>query len=121
MNETTKRVREFLMVFKQIADRRGIDVVPRRVNNQTLADIGLTKKNRYYEILSLSVQDYCRGPLVDDSGMKGEVWVFGKSIENVTIYIKLKIAEIEEKPHIAKCISFHEAKHPLKFPCMGAK
>ena len=35
----------FLREFKEIASKRGIDLIPRRETNENLAQLGLTKKN----------------------------------------------------------------------------
>jgi len=40
---------------------------------------------------------------------------FGKEIEDYEVYIKLKIANFDDRS-IAKCISFHIANYPLRFP-----
>ena len=47
--------------------------------------------------------------------MPGDIWEFGKVINGVEVYIKLKIADAACE-RIAKCISFHKAKFPLDFP-----
>ena len=109
------RIREFLMEFKEIVVHRGLDVIPRRENIDALAELGLTRKNRVDEILALSVDDYCSGP-EPDNDRPGDLWIFGKQVGSVSIYIKLKIAQIGEEK-IAKCLSFHAAKFPLCFPC----
>jgi len=41
--------------------------------------------------------------------------MYGKKISNRDIYIKLKIAEVGAAK-IAKCISFHFAERPLRYP-----
>jgi hypothetical protein len=107
--------RRFLREFKQIATSgRGIDIVDRRKNMQALARLGLTKGNCREEILGLSVEDYCDGPK-PDKDRPGEVWEFGKLIEDREVYIKLKIARVKGVK-LAKCISFHEAERSLCFP-----
>jgi hypothetical protein len=105
----------FLRKFKQIATAgRGVDVVPRRKNLESLISLGLTRKNCIEQILSLSVADYCDGPKAD-TDRPGEIWTFGKLIGDKEVYIKLKIAQVGETM-IAKCLSFHAAEHPLCFP-----
>ena len=107
--------RQFLRKFKEVATTgRGIDIVNRRKNMESLAELGLTKRNCREEILSLSVEDYCDGPK-PDKDKPGEVWEFGKLIEEKEIYIKLKIAQVEGV-RLAKCLSFHVAERPLCFP-----
>ena len=119
MNEEKRDlVRDFLKNFKQIATGgRGIDIISRRKNLKSLAKLGLTKRNCREEILNLSVNDYCKGP-VPDTDRPGEIWEFGKIIQEKEVYIKLKIADVERKK-LAKCISFHVAEFPLCFPLKG--
>jgi hypothetical protein len=115
LDELREAIRNFLMELKEIIVNRGLDVIPRRENIDALAELGLTRKNRVDEILTLSVEDYCAGP-EPDKDRPGEIWIFGKQIGVVSVYIKLKIAHIGEVK-IAKCLSFHAAKYPLCFPC----
>jgi hypothetical protein len=115
LDDLTKNINKFLKEFKEIAVNQELYVIPRRENMDALAELGLTKQNRKEEILTLSVQDYCSGP-EPDKDMPGDVWMFGKQIDNTNVYIKLKIAG-EGNEKIAKCLSFHVAKFPLCFPC----
>jgi hypothetical protein len=111
----TEAIRRFLREFKQIATAgRGIDIVDRKKNLQSLARLGLTRKNCREVILNLSVDDYCDGPK-PDKDRSGEIWEFGQLIEGNEVYIKLKIAQVG-KVKLAKCLSFHVAEHPLCFP-----
>ena len=57
---------------------------------------------------------YCKGPEADRD-RPGELWFFGKVIQDKGIYIKLKIADADGIK-IAKCISFHIAEYPMSFP-----
>jgi hypothetical protein len=104
----------FLEEFKEIAAARGIYVLERLKNRQSLAYLGLTKANRTDEILGLSVADYWRGPK-PDRDKPGEVWEFAKMVKGMEVYIKLKVAHAEEEK-IAKCLSFHVAERPVSCP-----
>jgi hypothetical protein len=109
------KVAKFLKEFKKIATTgRGLDLIPRAENIACLAELRITKKNQKEEIMNLTVDDYCEGP-EPDKDRPGEVWLFGKRISGKEVYIKLKIAQVG-KETIAKCLSFHPAKHPLCFP-----
>lgn len=109
----------FLKEFKKIAtDGRGIDIVSRRKNIESLTDLGFTFRNCKNEILSLSVFDYCGGPK-PDKDRPGEIWEFGKMVGAKEIYIKLKIAQVGEE-RLAKCLSFHVAEFQLHFPFRDA-
>ena len=108
-------VRDFLLEFKRVATGgSGIDIVPRAETRPTLARLGLTKANLEEILLGLSVADYCQGPK-PDRDRPGNLWIFGREIEGHEVYIKLKVAQVGDK-RIAKCISFHIAKFPLKYP-----
>jgi len=108
-------VRQFLLKFKQIAaSGNGVVLVPRKSTRPTLIELGLTKRNVEAILLSLSVADYCKGPEADRD-RPGEMWFFGKEVEGKEVYIKLKVAKVGGND-IAKCISFHFAQYPLKFP-----
>lgn len=108
-------VRQFLLDFKQAVTSSGIYIAPRRgVTRETLRQPGLTKRNLEEILLGLSVVDYCKGP-EQDRDQPGDVWVFGKQIKGQELYIKLKVAEVNGA-YIAKCISFHPAGFPMKYP-----
>ena len=105
----------FLKEFKKIVSQSGnFYVVNRKKNRDALIELGLTRKNRKDEILSLSTTDYCSGPK-PDKDMPGEIWEFGRMIDGNDVYIKLKIAQVGNDK-IAKCISFHKAEFPLSYP-----
>lgn len=115
MAESDKaEVRGFLREFRRLAKTTGIYLVDTTKTDQTLVQLGLTRKTCKQEILGLSVLDYASGPQ-PDFDRPGEVWVFGKMVEAHEIYIKLKIvrAEAHDRPI---CISFHIAESPLDHP-----
>lgn len=110
-----EEARKFLLEFKQVATGgSGIDLVPRKGSLETLRFLGLTKRNLEEILLELSVADYCSGPKADRN-RPGELWEFGKNLDGYEVYIKLKVADIGGSK-IAKCISFHIASHPIKYP-----
>ncbi len=110
----------FLKDFKKIVTQeRGLDIVDRKENLNSLLQLGLTKKNCKHEILNLSVSDYCAGPKLDKD-RPGVIWEFGKKISGYDVYIKLKIAE-SGSVRIAKCISFHIAEYPIINPLKKEK
>lgn len=109
------KVVNFLIEFKRIiTEGRGLDFIPRLKNNETILDLGLTVANVKSIILSLTVINYSSGPKADKEG-NGDIWVFGHHIGEKEIYIKLKMAQVGIKK-IAKCISFHVAEFPLRYP-----
>lgn len=105
----------FLKEFKKIVTQeRGLDIVDRKENLNSLLQLGLTKRNCEQEILNLSVSDFYAGPKPDQD-RSGVIWEFGKKISGHDVYIKLKIAEAGSV-RMAKCISFHIAEHPIINP-----
>ena len=113
-NELQKYVRQFLSEFKDLIYASGLRIIDRIKNRDALLELGFTDKQRKDIILSLSVLDYSSGPIKDNL-KPGDYWVFGKKIEGVDVYIKLKIAEQDDEEY-AVCFSFHKSESPLKYP-----
>ena len=120
MDETLKPVvAQFLLEFKKLA-QSALIVWPRDVNTQALLVMGLTFADRICVILSLSVEDYSSGPL-RDLNRAGDVWIFGKEVHGLEVYIKLKLVEYRSTGtnaivSQAVCISFHPTREPLDYP-----
>lgn len=120
MDESSKPgVVRFLLEYKELV-QHGLSVWPRDINMQALIDMGLTFADRMNVILSLSVEDYSIGP-VRDLKRAGDVWIFGKTVNRIEVYIKLKLVEYRkletgEAVRQAVCISFHPAREPLEYP-----
>lgn len=108
-----RQVQTFLREFKNLVTNGGLYVIQRDINQKGLIDLGLTKKLREHEILSLSLSDFCEGPC-PDVNKPGNIWIFGKEINGHEVYIKLKI--VYSKPNQAICLSFHKAANPLSYP-----
>jgi hypothetical protein len=114
---TRQQVARFLESFKRsIAEVGWLWVLNRERNRDGLIAVGITKKQREEVIRSLSPEDYCEGPLPDET-QPGEVWVFGKHIEGTEVYIKLKLTNTEAP----KCLSFHPAERTLHYPFRNRK
>jgi hypothetical protein len=82
-------------------------------NLKTLAKLEMTREDARQEILSLSVMDYCAGPLKDPK-IKGDVWIFKKIIQGEEIYIKLKLWG-DKRDLGVRVLSFHIAEEPLPY------
>ena len=109
---TKQQVARFLEAFlRSMAEVGWLWVMNRDKNRDGLIAIGITKRQRQDVIRSLTPEDYCEGPLPDET-RPGEVWVFGKHVEGAEVYIKLKLTKTEAP----KCISFHPAEHTLRYP-----
>jgi hypothetical protein len=115
MPDQRRRVADFLIEFKEVVtDGRGLDIVFREETNRTILDLGLTRRNIVDEILTLGAEDYSGGP-EPDRDRPGEVWIFGREIAGQEVYIKLKMYRVGNTVG-AKCISFHLAMFPMKYP-----
>lgn len=90
-------------------------VISRSANIKALAELGLTPKQRCDIILSLTSKDFVKGPVSDQANLTGTIWIFGKRVNGTEIYIKLKMYNVKGRNY-AKCISFHKATGPLKYP-----
>ena len=104
----------FLKKFKEIMVESRLRPVNRKNHQKSLASLGLTREECEKEILSLTPENYCRGP-VPDKDFGGEIWEFGTVVKGHEVYIKLKIAEVASEK-FAKSISFHPAEFPLCYP-----
>ena len=66
-----------------------------------------------HHLLSLSHLNYVKGPEVDRDRPEFNIWEFGKTIEGRDVYIKLSD---DLGIYGAKCISFHFADFPIRYP-----
>jgi hypothetical protein len=112
-NDLKNQVRLFLREFKMAAEKgSGIIYAGRDKNWDTLVDLNMTSAMRNECVLGLTWRDYCQGPLADERGQPGDLWVFGTNSGGCEIYIKLKLAQGEN----AVCISFHKAEFSMEYP-----
>ncbi|KAF0250293.1 MAG: hypothetical protein FD167_315 [bacterium] len=108
---TVIQVTKFLVEFKKSIDNTGLELIPRRVNLDTIARLGLTVKQVRDLIQGLKYSNYSSGPELDHDGSNGEIWVFGYNLTGEMLYIKLKLSG-----NRAKCLSFHKAELNLSLP-----
>lgn len=113
-----KEVGSFLQSVKETISNpvteQGWVLVPRPENKECILQLGFKIPDIEETVLGLSVEDYCEGPC-RDRDQPGELWIFGKVIENQTVYIKLKLASFGPV-RIVRIISFHFAEYPLNYP-----
>ena len=105
----------FLKDFKELMGQGHYYVKEHHKNIQALRDLGINARLRDELILSVAMDDYSSGPKPDEYH-PGYYWVFGKNLDNVEIYIKLKIVSLNNGNEKAVCLSFHPSEHPLKYP-----
>jgi len=112
-------VKIFLLKAKKLISKGKYDFFDKREENmKTLAALGYKTHHMKQEILSLTPQNYFRGPTedYDKDNYKGQhIWEFGKIIQAQEIYIKLKIRKNKGCDEIA-CMSFHDAKFEMAYP-----
>jgi hypothetical protein len=114
-NELRVHILSFLEDFKELMGQGHYMVNNSYKNLQALKDLGITSRIRDNFILSLSLENYSSGPCTDTLH-PGFYWVFGKKLDTVEIYIKLKIVIFNNGNERSVCISFHPSEYPLNFP-----
>lgn len=80
----------------------------------TLLDLGYDTVDVVDRLKELAVSDYSETLIDKDDDKPPLLFVFGKDINNRQVYIKLKIKG--ENNRRILCLSFHYAKHKMKFP-----
>ena len=106
-------IKSFLRTCKEYIENNRFEFVERRKCLQTLTELEMTVEDAESAILSLRPSNYVKGPESDfDTSKVGDIYVFGTSLYNVELYIKLKC----DSKRGCVCISFHRAEWPLTYP-----
>jgi len=116
-NATPEEIETFLeqvrrIIHKSFETRRNDDY------KKTLLALGFNKSSVINEISTITVENYSEGPK-PEIGSINDVWIFGKTIQNQEIYIKLKIIGMNnraEEIDTLYCLSFHFAEKCLVYP-----
>ena len=107
-------VDKFLKEFKDKARVFGIIFrIDRKKNMQALLDLEISAIMREKIIMSLTVEDYYKGPTEDKLNYMGELWKFGKSVDKKEVYIKISKGTGANSPI---CVSFHLAERKIEHP-----
>ena len=85
----------------------------RKKNTQALLSLEITPIARKAIIESLVANEYSEGPLDDNLYGIASMWVFGKKVKKVEVYIKISMGQPNNK---VLCISFHDAEHLMNYP-----
>lgn len=115
------KINSFLLQVKLIINDDSdnfIVMTHRPKNEKTMLKLGFTPKHVGEVVCGLTYKDYSSGPepnISKDGRQKGSVWVFGKKINGLEIYIKIQLIS-DKKFSKCVCISFHEADYPLNYP-----
>ena len=82
----------------------------RSKNAQSLHNLDIPPDKRKEIIRKLKPEDFYR--IEDGLYMEKYImWSFGKTVQNIEVYIKISLTERN-----AICISFHEAEFPISYP-----
>lgn len=87
-------------------------------NANALLELEITPVKRKEVLKELAVKDYSEGPLEDKLYNTPGLWVFGKTVKNKEVYIKISIGHLKQ-PVIL--VSFHVAEHPMNYPFQHLK
>lgn len=85
----------------------------REKNRNALIDLDISKLERLEIIESIETDDYSDGPIPDELNLGTEMWVFGKDVKGVEVYIKITMGGFNGR---TICISFHRAESPMRYP-----
>ncbi len=113
--ELRRQILNFLKDFKELMGQGHYFVKEHHKNIQTLKDLGINARIRDEIILSVAMENYSSGPNPDEYH-PGYYWIFGKDLDAIEIYIKLKIVSYNNGNERAVCLSFHPSEYPLKYP-----
>ena len=116
VEELKREVSRFLFEFKQLMIDGNYNVKGHLKNIQALADLEITARERDRIIQSLQVTDYSKGPITDEYKPEHCLWLFGKDVQAVEVYIKLKISTDSKGNEKVICLSFHPSEHTLRYP-----
>ena len=85
----------------------------REKNRNALFDLDISRFERSEIIKSIETEDYSEGPIPDELYHGTEMWVFGKDVKGIEVYIKITMGGFNGR---SICISFHRAEHPMNYP-----
>lgn len=107
-------VRRFLQDFKIKMKTWGILYRDDRgKNQQTLLSLEITPAYRKIVLENLAIDDFSEGPLAEKMKGGSDIWVFGKTVKNEEVYIKITQGAFGRS---VVCISFHLAEHKMNYP-----
>lgn len=113
--ELRRQIINFLREIKDLIQQGHYQILGRIKNYDSMIALGITERMRDEFILSLAVENYSSGPMMDEY-KPGNIWVFGKELDSTEIYIKLKIVTDNHGNEMALCMSFHPSEYRMKYP-----
>ena len=114
-NSTSSEVASFLLSIKYLIQDREYTILRRPEYLATTSSLGIDETDVLDEIISLSVDEYFRGPSKDRNLKSGEVWEFGKQVLGQEVYIKL-VLKGDKRGQWVTILSFHFPRFPLSYP-----
>ena len=85
----------------------------RQKNTKALLTLEISPNKRKEIIESLKVEDFSEGPLDDNLYGIASMWVFGRTINDIEVYIKISLGNFSSQ---VICISFHDAENSMNYP-----
>ncbi len=82
-------------------------------NRKALFDLDISRLERLEIIKSIETEDYSDGPIADELNLGTEMWIFGKDVKGIEVYIKITMGGFNGR---TICISFHRAERPMDYP-----
>ena len=111
---TKDEVAVFLRDFKVKLGVWGVIYRDERFKNtQTLLTLDIVPAARTKILEELEVTDYCEGPIEEKLYGGSMMWVFGKAVKGLEVYIKITMGIASNK---VLCISFHVSEHAMNYP-----
>ena len=105
-------VKHFLLTLKFAVANCRWSLVDRDKNLNDIACLGMTLAEVSEVLQSLTVNDYCEGPMADDKGRQKQWWVFGPVYAGIALYVKVCV----NRHGWVECLSFHRAEYPMNYP-----
>lgn len=107
-------IQKFLNDFHQKVEVFDIMFLDEREKNMNaISDLSLTRGERKQIIKSLTIDNYSEGPIKNILNQWGDLWVFGKDVQNQEVYIKICYGQPNRS---TICVSFHVAEFPMQYP-----
>lgn len=114
MIATIQEVERFLSRFHEKVEVFDIIILnDREKNAKTQAALDISPNAQRDVIKELRVKDYSEGPIKNILNTWGDLWVFGKDVNEQEVYIKIAYGAPNRN---AICVSFHLAEYPMNYP-----
>lgn len=111
-DDLEKSLEDFLLSMCHCLASGKLQLIDRDKNLQALADLDMFETDVPAVLKSITKEDYCAGPLLDDKGRPFQWWVFGPRYGQQTLYVKVALSQ----RGWLVCMSFHRNEYPLRYP-----